>query len=255
VGFYVDAGGNTHGFVLRKGSFSSIDFPGSVLTQARGINYDGEIVGLFDDNSTQPSGFEHGFALHGGHFTQVDFPGAADTDLLGVNDAGDFAGAYDLGDIATSIGFFTRHHAFTSFEVPGSAPLTTAAFGINDRKQGVGIFTDGANPDVVHGFLRDHGRFTTIDFPGASWTVTTGINERGDVVGNCICLDDANHGLLLAKGIFTIVDFPVVSSRTRVRGINDRGQIVGFYRPGGDAANHGFIANPVNGDGKEVDSE
>ena len=176
--------------------------------------------------------------------SRLDFPGAADTDLLGLNEQGDFAGAYDLGDITTSIGFFTRHDAFTSFEVPGSAPLSTGAFGINDRKQIVGIFTDSADPNVAHGFLRDHGAFTTLDFPGADLTLTTGINERGDIVGNCVCIDGANHGLLLAKGNFAIVDFPIVDSRTRLRGINDRGQIVGFYRPGGGAI-HAFIANPA----------
>ena len=34
-----------------------------------------------------------------------------------------------------------------------------------------------------HGFLRDKGRFTTIDVPGAAATTATDINNRGQIVG------------------------------------------------------------------------
>src|SRR5262245_50623369 len=73
---------------------------------------------------------------------------------------------------------------FTQIDVPGA--MFTAAFGINDRGQTVGVFADTGG--VVHGFLLDNGNFTQIDvpqinFPGAPGTQAFGIRERGQIVG------------------------------------------------------------------------
>jgi len=51
--------------------FTSIDFPGAVLTQPQGINPGGEIVGLYKDTA----GKQHGFLLSSGQFTSIDYPG------------------------------------------------------------------------------------------------------------------------------------------------------------------------------------
>src|SRR5262249_47290328 len=68
--------------------------------------------------------------------------------------------------------------------------------------------------------------FTTIDFPGAPFTVGSGINDSGQIVGQYMV--DGIHGFLDSGGSFTTIDFPgapfIVSS-----GINDSGQIVGQY--------------------------
>jgi probable HAF family extracellular repeat protein len=243
VGAYTDTGGNSHGFRLSDGRFRSIDFPDAILTTARGINDDGEVVGAFA-NITEPDGL-HGFVLRNGKFTQVDFPGSAHSGILGVNEGGDFTGSYDLGDINTAIGYFTRHQHFISFEVPGSAAMNTAPHGINDAGQVAGSFNDGTDPNLVHSFLLNKGEFTTIDYPGASVTAVFGMNERGDMVGGCTCIDGMNHGFLFANGGFTIISYPA-ASRTRPRGLNDRGQIVGIYQIGATDTTHGFIATPTH---------
>jgi hypothetical protein len=59
AGSYIDSSGNTHGFVLSKGKFTTIDVPGAVLTEASGINPRGDIVGDYIDSS----GNDHGFLL------------------------------------------------------------------------------------------------------------------------------------------------------------------------------------------------
>src|SRR5579864_6189480 len=69
--------------------------------------------------------------------------------------------------------------------------------------------------------------FTTIDFPGASFTSANGINAQGDVVGAYMSAG-VMHGYLLSDGSFTTIDFPGASS-TVPRGINPRGDIVGIY--------------------------
>jgi probable HAF family extracellular repeat protein len=63
VGFFVTDGcdppfGNTHGFVLRDGEFTAIDFPGARSSDAFGINDDGVIVGRYVDRSGAIRGFK-----------------------------------------------------------------------------------------------------------------------------------------------------------------------------------------------------
>jgi probable HAF family extracellular repeat protein len=91
---------------------------------------------------------------------------------------------------------------FTTIDVPGAA--WTYAYGINNRGQIVGTFTDFAGSGY-HGFLLDKGSFITIDPPGATGgTEAGGINELGQIVGE---FADASgqHGFLLDKGSFITI--------------------------------------------------
>jgi uncharacterized membrane protein len=48
VGWYLDASGEGHGYLLDKGQFITVDVPGATGTQANGINLHGQIVGQYD---------------------------------------------------------------------------------------------------------------------------------------------------------------------------------------------------------------
>ena len=48
----------THGFLLRQGEYTAIDFPGSTSTTVFGINDDGVMVGLFSDKKGHTHGFK-----------------------------------------------------------------------------------------------------------------------------------------------------------------------------------------------------
>lgn len=63
VGFFTDSASKTHGFLLRKGDFTTIDFPGEdvVSTQARGINPQGDIVGFYVSKDAAGKLHTHGF--------------------------------------------------------------------------------------------------------------------------------------------------------------------------------------------------
>src|SRR5690242_11626626 len=68
VGTYADAAGRLHGFLLDKGVFTNIDFPGATtFTEPIGINSRGQIAGIYDSGGTQ-----HGFLLDKGTFSTID---------------------------------------------------------------------------------------------------------------------------------------------------------------------------------------
>jgi probable HAF family extracellular repeat protein len=76
-----------------------------------------------------------------------------------------------------------------------------------------------------HGFVYDHGVYTTIDRPGSVGTELNGINNLGHIVG---ASDFGEHGFIYRDGVFTGLDGPGAQA-TSLRGINDQGQIVGVY--------------------------
>jgi len=134
-----DAG--CHGFLLSKGTFTTIDVPGAFGTTARGISPEGTIVGFYL-NATGFHGFlfsndafinianalisginpagsivgahssNHGFLLRRGVFSVIDFPGTDVTVPIGINPEGDIVGFYFSGPFATAIlhGFLLRKH-------------------------------------------------------------------------------------------------------------------------------------------------
>jgi uncharacterized membrane protein len=56
VGQFGDGSGATHGFLLRKGAYTTFDVPGATVTRPRGIDERGDIVGNYD-----VAGLPHGF--------------------------------------------------------------------------------------------------------------------------------------------------------------------------------------------------
>ena len=66
---------------------------------------------------------------------------------------------------------------------PGAVARQTALRGINARGDVVGFYFDTA--DRQHGFVRQDGLDTTIDFPlaGVRATIANGINAQGEIVG------------------------------------------------------------------------
>ena len=67
---------------------------------------------------------------------------------------------------------------FILFDAPGAFRATIVK-SVNEQSEFVGNFQDSRG---VHGFVFSNG-FTTIDAPGASFTVATGINRKGQIAG------------------------------------------------------------------------
>ena len=67
----------------------------------------------------------------------------------------------------------------------------------------VGTYVD-AQGITNHGFLLNGGQFTTIDYPNATYTEATDINDNGQIVGQYTDHAGKTHGYLYSGGQFTI---------------------------------------------------
>jgi uncharacterized membrane protein len=220
VGQYQEAGGRYRGFLRRAGTVTSINV-GAAGTNAFGINDRGDIVGTYcNPEGCPPTAYRadignHGFLLREGTFTAIDFPGAVVTHAFKINAAGEIVGRYRSAD-GNWHAFVLSDREFTSIDVPGA--IQTAAFpppvGINAAGDVVGSYCAAPPCPIrvsdsfanVHGFLerrkdRDEGgRFTTIDFPGASGSAAYSINARGDIVGAYVDASHRVHAFLRSSG-------------------------------------------------------
>ncbi len=126
VGFYFDATGMAHGYLLNGSTLTSLDYPSAMDTLAFGINNHGEIVGVYIDSSM----VQHGFTYSGGTWTTVDDPnGIGTTTINGLNDKGQLVGFYVDGNDNT-IGFVAS---------PTPEPGTLALLG-SGVLAGLGVF-------------------------------------------------------------------------------------------------------------------
>ena len=139
------------------------------------------------------------------------------------------------------LAFLWRNGVFTTIDPSPGATVGPVAFGINDKGQIVGTYVDTDNNR--HGFLLSGGSYTTLDVPGAVFTVAQGINNAGQIVGLYLGTDDTFHGFILSGDVYTTVDVPG-STSTSIYSINANGEIVGEFD---DAdGTHGFLGAPVH---------
>lgn len=226
--------------------------PGSVQTQVIGVNDRGVTVGFFSTmNNANQANDNTGFYNVGGITRSVRFPTANNSNppvnqLLGVNDEDQAAGFYnDAQGNAHGYVYSIFGGRFRPVMVPGAASVTAA--GINNRGDVAGFFASAAG--ATDGFLRTAGgHVTTLAFPGASMTQATGVNDLDEVVGN---YQVGSGGSAVTHGFtwsprhgFKTVDDPLGSGGTVINGVNNAGDLVGFYT---DSAGNtdGFAAAPL----------
>jgi len=91
----------------------------------------------------------------------------------------------------------------------------------------------------THGFLFSGGVYTTIDYPGATYTLLTAINDVGQIVGVTNLNPPGAFLYDVATHTFTPIAYPRATS-TSPYGINNSGTIVGYYSYGNGGATSGF---------------
>jgi hypothetical protein len=229
------------------------NFPRSVQTQVTGLNNRGVTVGFWSSmNNANMVNDNFGFVEYYGHFRTADFPtGSPATppvdQLLGVNDENVAVGFYTDAN-GTNHGYeyniaANRYSSVVDPHAPG-ASLTAAA--IHDWGQVAGFYTNPATGNT-DGFLLSGRHFTDLAVPGASATNALGLSSTGEVVGTYTVGSGSSavmHGFTwTAQHGFTTVDDPHGVGTTTINGVNDHGQLVGFYVDGAGNTD-GFLATP-----------
>lgn len=238
-------------------NYTNENFPNSVQTQVVGINNNANpiTVGFYIDNA----GNNFGFFNVNGNFTSVtgpNVPAAAPTvtQLLGVNDTGTVVG-FDTDAADNNHGIVdsvATPHAVT-FNLPASFnAVSTTLTDVNNSNFGSGFYTDTAGN--THGVVCNltSGACTSFDDPNGTDTMFLGLNNNGQVVGSFMDANGETQGLVFNQltSTFQTISDPLSSATaafnvtgTTINGINDKGQLVGFYSDGTKV--NGLLATPT----------
>jgi len=242
AGYYGDGAIiNNHGFTYTGGTFTPENVPGTDQTQVVAINnvlssnvYD--TAGFSVINAT---GLNQGFTNVGGAFTNVNGPGSMFTQVLGLNDDNQAVGFYVAADGNTLPFLYNLGtKSLTTISYPSGWDSTSVtAAGINNDGVIVGFYTDAAG--TVFGFIDNGGTFTAPTDPLGTNPMFFGINNNGEIVGDDTAADGATEGFVynMDTNTWTLVADPSASqvpdgfgiSGTTLNGINDQGDLVGFY--------------------------
>ena len=252
IGGYFGSGMAGHpnkGYVLtisRRGSwYRNENFPNSAQTQVVGINDTGVTVGFW----VNQAGANFGFYSWGGRFRSVNFPTMNNANppvnqLLGVNDRGVAVGFYtDAKGRDHGYTYSIFSHRYHTVKVRGAVSATAA--GINNRGDITGFYTTGTGK--TKSFLWTRGRLLKLVYPGATSTQAFGINDSREIVG-AYTVGTGNaaktFGFTWTPGRgWKSVNDPKGIGSTTINGVNNAGDLVGFYN---DAAGntHGFLFSP-----------
>ena len=237
-------------FVLENGKLTTgIEIHGATDTILGPANIFGVESGNFGDETNQRPVFRD--IYRGTYAPLPEIPGLPYNNGNGINDFGHGVGvAYVSGDINSGgnglgMNWFWDGRDYSFFTVPGSEVNGASVGGLNDWDQISGYYVDGTgNP---HGFIKNGTKYTTLDAPGAVYTIGGTINNEGAVAGLYVNPDGSHHGFIWSKGQFTTVDANVPGSiGTEWIGINDHGNLAGIYFDASHAA-HAVIALRVDG--------
>ena len=239
-----------------QGNYVNENFPNSVQTQVTAINDNGDTVGFWSSmNNANMVNDNHGFyKLRGHHSHTADFPtGSPATppvdQLLGVNDSDVAVGFYtDANGNNHGYKFNINTKRFTVVTDPNAPTTSLTAAAINNNGDIAGFYTNPATGNT-DGFLKHHGQFIDLAVPGASSTMALGVNDHDEVVGVYTVgtgSDAQMHGFTWTPdGGFTSFDDPHGMGTTTINGVNDKGDLVGFYV---DSAGNtdGFLATAIH---------
>jgi PEP-CTERM motif len=166
----------------------------------------------------------------------IDPLNAPFTQALGINDAGTIVG---YGNMTIFNGFqLVLPAGFTRLNVPG-ADGGTQVFGITAN----GLTTDGfsVTGGVNNGFVHTGTTFTTVDQPGTAFNQLLGINPLGTIAAGYSSTDPAgmvnqkaltvSGGPSFASPVFTDINALLpTNSNSQATGVNNNGEVVGFYQ-------------------------
>jgi hypothetical protein len=258
VGFSTPDGATFNNFTanpLTSTTASPLNINGSTAAMANAINSAGTVVGSDGNNNA--------FTLSGGNVSTYIPNNGVSAVALGINDHGTIVGQYTtVAD--TTPGYVLNGTTLTTINAP-SGPNVVNAQGINNNGLVVGFYLGNDGND--HGFMTQYHSTTTPTTltgtpiadptipnvpgePGAIFVFSQilGINDQGIAVGYYGDSNGSQHGFLYDThdGQYTFLDDPSEGFSngvevTQITGINNSGEITGFYTDANGVA-HGFVA-------------
>lgn len=259
TGYFSDANYNTHGFIWKNGTATTLDYPGATGTFLTGVNNRGVLVGYYTNGGVNIYAVTYSVSLSTWSVLP-DIPNYLDIEPSGINDRGEAVGIassyYPLGTLSWI--WHPDSLSYSFFSVPGAREASTYPTGVNEDEQVVGSFNSWAAIYAQIGFLKagckgdegedsdGHCTYHQINVPGAfGLSIPLGINNHGTVAGYFFDLNSDEYGFVRTRdGVFTGVNVPSSAGNTQVTGINDNGVLCGVaYTPPTYAA-LAFVAYP-----------
>ena len=172
-------------------------------------------------------------------FTTID-DGTSGTLGQGINNAGIVSGFYCTTPSCDTTSAFIYNGSFSDNNFPGAAQ--TSGAGINNSGMIVGTWIDGNG--VHNAYFFDGSSFTTINDPKGASNNAHGINDNNQIVGYYgASTSGPSTGFLYSTVTHTFTDIADPNAGpqgTAATGINNAGNVVGFYTDSlGNS--HGFL--------------
>jgi hypothetical protein len=247
-------------FAGLPGTPTILNIGNSTTAMANGINDNNQVVGTVNGGA---------FLLFNNYqnlFTLTPPTGATSEAAFGINNAGLIVGQYGTASGSLTPGFLYNDGAYTTLQpvAPVGGVLVVNAQGINNNGIVAGFYStnnsttpiDGNEPQ--HGFLynMNTNQYTLVPDPtvpsGDTFFTTQllGINDKGIVAGYVQDTNGDQFGLLYNTNTqtYTYLNDPDAAlingvRITQITGINDSGEITGFYINSSGLA-EGFVASP-----------
>ena len=253
-----------HSFLWRGGEMTDLGaLPGVNDTFPNWVNNRGEVVGASFNGVDPVSGAPLLAAILWKKGSVIDLggiPGGNQSIANSINERGDVVGAAVNGtpdpfpnlwpilffNNATEIHAVRWHHGAVRDLGTLGGPDSTAIF-VNDSGQIVGqSLTDSiVNPSTgqptQHPFLWQNGTMLDLGTLGGTFGIPTGLNNRGQVVGQMTLAGDvANHAFLWDRG--TLTDLGTLGGDTSYASwVNDNGEVFGGAGFPGNQTLHAVI--------------
>ena len=242
---------------------TTIHFPGSSSTAARGISNSGDVVGTYSCvvaagcTLTGPAATPgtHGFLFQDGVYTRIDVPGGTGIVARGISDQGVIVGHYVVSGVTHGFAYRDGEYTYpidvpaSLFDNPTSTARHTLAVRVSPAGDIVGCFHE-ANQTMttMHGWLWRNGTFTALMTPHSPGdttsrdpdTMNNGIAPTGEIVGFYLTMGES----YVADSSGIVTTFTFEGNRfTLAWDVNARGDIVGVV---GDnqAGTVGSAVNP-----------
>jgi probable HAF family extracellular repeat protein len=232
---------------------TALDVPRASDTDTSTSNAAGEVIAPYEGIAPYMDSSKNEPLFLDDEATTLTVPGTTEADASGINTAGKLTAA----------------SSYTYIPLDAGTSGNTEAYGINNANKIVGQYWPAPplpplppippispiptlpiiepfglldNNDILDSFLYDVAidKYSPFDVPGASYTLASGINDDGKIVGYYEDSSWNRHAFLYDGSTSTTLDGPSGASYISVYGINNAGQIVGYYEDS-SGEGHGFL--------------